>query len=531
MVHSSKVPYRFETQTGLPLVAAFDGGRLTSDGGLPWLAEAEAALGICAALAGGIRDWRRGPARHSLAALVRQRVFQITCGYADQNDANTLRTDPLLKLVCGRLPETGIDLASQPTFSRLENAVDRRAAEAMARALVTVYLRERGRAGPPSRILLDLDGTDDPAHGKQEGVAYHGYYRQHMYHPLLVFDGDTGQLITAVLRPGNTHASRFVVLLLRRLLRQLRAAWPDVAVELRADAGFAVPRLYAWCEANGLDYTIGLIPSKPLEALAAPLLAEAQAQSAAQDGIKVRLAGETRYQASSWPYARRVVYKAEALALGPNTRFVVTRHTEPPLVVSDTYVDRGQAENYIKDFKNALLADRLSDHRFWANQCRLFLHAAAYWLLGTLRTWLAGTEAAVFQFDTLRLRLLKLAGRVRELPKQVRLALASSHPGEPLWHHLAARGRATSGAAPEVGRGRLHHPKAASRLRLDARGMGSSCLGHGPRRRSTAPRWRFAGQFQVTPPHFPPTSPLRHPALTSMPLSLLHTPTPIVRRE
>lgn len=442
MAHSTRAPYRFETAAGVPLAAAFDGGRLTSDGGLPWLGEAETALGVCATLARCIPDWRRGPVQHSLQTLVQQRVFQITCGYADQNDADTLRTDPLLKLVCGRLPDSGSDLASQPTLSRLENAVDRHAAEAMAWALVAVYLQERGRAGPPSRVLLDLDGTADPAHGKQEGVAYHGYYRQHMYHPLLVFDGDTGQLITAILRPGTTHASRFVVLLLRRLLRRLRTAWPDVAVEVRADSGFAVPRLYAWCEANAVAYTIGLIPTKPLEAIAAPLLADAQAQSAAQGGIKVRLAGETRYQAGSWPDARRVVYKAEALALGPNTRFVVTSHSELPLAVYDTYVDRGQAENYIKDFKNALAADRLSDHRFWANQCRLFLHAAAYWLLGTLRTWLAGTEAAVFQFDTLRLRLLKIAGRVRELARRVRLSLASGHPGEPLWQHLAARSRA-----------------------------------------------------------------------------------------
>jgi Transposase DDE domain group 1 len=341
MSYSSKAPYRFDPGVGLPLEAAFDGGRLTSDGGLPWLGEAESAVGVCAALARCIPDWRRGPARHSLQTLVRQRVLQITCGYADQNDADSLRSDPLLKVVCGQLPDSGSDLASQPTFSRLENAVTRRAAEAMASSLVAIYLQERGRDGPPSRILLDFDGTADPAHGKQEGVAYHGYYRQHMYHPLLVFDGDTGQLITAILRPGKVHASRFVVLLLRRLCRRLRAAWPDVRLELRADSGFAVPRLYAWCEANAVAYTIGLIPTKPLEAIAAPLLADALAQSAAQEGAKVRLAGETRYQAGSWPYARRVVYKAEALALGPNTRFVVTSHTEAPLAVYDTYVDRG----------------------------------------------------------------------------------------------------------------------------------------------------------------------------------------------
>jgi len=412
---------------------------LTSDGGLPWLAEADAALGLCDQLAACIPDWRRGPVQHSLVALLRQRIFQIACGYEDQNDANMLRHDPLFKLVCGQLPDSGAPLASQPTLSRLENAIDRHTVEALATTLVTLYLRERGRAGPPRRILLDIDGTDDPAHGNQEGVRYHAFYRQHMYHPLLVFDGDTGQLITAVLRPGNAHASRFVVLVLRRLLRRLRRTWPAIRVELRADSGFAAPRLYAWCEANAVHYTIGLVPNSRLAALAADLLAEAEAQSARHGGAKVRLAGEAVYRAGSWPHARRVVFKAEVLGKGPNTRFVVTDHTAPPLAVYDTYVDRGQAENYIKDFKNALAGDRLSDHRFWANQFRLLLHAAAYCLLGTLRGWLAATELATAQFDTLRVRLLKIAGRVCEWVRDVRLHLASSHPSEPLWQHLARR--------------------------------------------------------------------------------------------
>ena len=441
MAQSTPDRLSFLTRAGVPLVTAFDGGRLTSDGGLPWLAEADAALDLCAALARCIPDWRRGPVIHSLETLVRQRVFQIACGYEDQDDADTLRTDPLLKLVCGRLPDSGLPLASQPTLSRLENHIDRHTAERLATALADLYIRERGRHGPPARILLDFDGTDDPAHGQQEGVAYHGYYDQHMYHPLLVLDGDTGHLITAVLRPGNCHASRFAVLVLRRLVRRLRQAWPDVAIELRADSGFAVPRLYAWCEANAVTYTIGLVPNTKLEALAAPLVAEAQAQSHAQDGGKVRLAGAGTYQAGSWPQPRRVVYKAEILEKGPNTRFVVTTRPDPPLVVYDWYVDRGQPENWIKDYKNALAADRLSDHRFWANQFRLLLHAAAYWLLDRLRRWLAGTEAARFQFDTLRLRLLKVGGKVREYLGVVWLHLASSHPSEPLWHHLAVRRR------------------------------------------------------------------------------------------
>jgi hypothetical protein len=432
----------------LPLEASFDGGRLTSDGGLPWLGEADAALGLCGALAAGVPEWRRGPVRHSLDTLVRQRVFQIACGYEDQDDADTLRTDPLLKLVCGRLPESGLDLASQPTFSRLENAVRATSCYRLALALARVYCHQReqravqhtgGPPGPPRQVLLDFDGTDDPTHGNQEGTAYHGYYGQHMYHPLLVFDGETNQLITAVLRPGNAHGSHGVVAILKRLVRHLRTWWPGVQIELRADSGFAVPALYEYCEAEGIGYTIGLIPNARLEREAAPLLAEAQRQQQETGAPKVRLAGETTYQAGTWDRPRRVVYKAEALAEGPNTRFVVTTRTAPPLALYDFYVDRGEPENWIKDFKRACKADRLSCHRFVANQFRLLLHAAAYWLLDTLRHWLLAAGQARLQLDTLRLRLLKIGGRVRELLTRVRLHLASSHPAEPLWRLLAAR--------------------------------------------------------------------------------------------
>jgi hypothetical protein len=440
----SGVGFRF-WQDDVNLGVRFDGGQVTSDGGLPWIVEAETALGVCAALAAQVPEWRRGGVRHSLERLVRQRVFQIACGYEDQDDADTLRRDPLFKLACGRLPVSEPDLASQPTLSRLENAVDRHAVEHLAGSLADLYIRERARPGRPTRIVLDLDGTDDPAHGEQEGVAYHGHYRQHMYHPLLIFDGETGHLITAVLRPGNVHGSRFVVLVLRRLLRKVRAQWPAIPVEIRADSGFAVPRLYAWCEANGVDYTIGLIPNATLEARAAPLLADAHAQSAAQDDGKVRLAGETAYQAGSWPIPRRVVFKAEILVKGPNTRFVVTTRTDDPLALYDWYVDRGEAENWIKDFKNALAADRLSDHRFWANAFRLLLHAAAFWLLDQLRRWLLSAQAARLQLDTLRLRVIKIGGWVRErtdfaIP-DICVHLASHHPGLALWLLLARASR------------------------------------------------------------------------------------------
>jgi hypothetical protein len=226
---------RFETGAALALEAAFDGGALTSDGGLPLLAEVDSELEVCGRLAACVPEWRAGPAGHPIPALVRQRVFQIACGYEDQNDADLLRSDPLLKLACGRLPETGGDLASQPTLSRLENAPGRRACLRMAEALVDLYMERRGKDGSPSRVLLDFDSTDDPAHGEQEGVSYHGYFGQHQYHPLLVFDGDTGQFVTAVLRPGNAHAGAASLAVLRRLVGKLRGRWPGTQVEIRAE--------------------------------------------------------------------------------------------------------------------------------------------------------------------------------------------------------------------------------------------------------------------------------------------------------
>jgi hypothetical protein len=438
MPQSATPVMSFVGSAPLPLEASFDGGRLTSDGGLPWLEQADAALGLCAAVAAMIPDWRRGPVRHPLETLVRQRVFQIACGYEDQDDADTLRTDPLLKLVCGQLPESGRDLASQPTLSRLENAVDGPSCYRLAVALGTLYLRERERDGVPTHIVLDLDGTDDPTHGQQEGSAYHGYYRQHMYHPLLVFDGETHQLITAVLRPGNTHGSTGVIAVLTRVVRLLRERWPDVGIELRMDSGGAVPAIYDWCEAQGIAYTIGLITNPRLTALAAPLAAEAQRLRAASEAQKVRLLGDLVYQADSWDHPRRVIVKAEALPKGPNTRFVITTRADPPETLYDWYVARGDGENAIKDLKVACFADRLSDHRFWANQFRLLLHAVAYWLLDTLRRWLRAQRVAPMQLDTLRLRLLKIGGRVWQYPDRVRLRLATSHPGQLLWQHLVA---------------------------------------------------------------------------------------------
>ncbi len=429
---------RFGTQTALTLEAAFDGGRITSDSGLVWLAELEKELGLCEKMAEHVPEWRKRRGHHSLSALIKQRVFQIACGYEDQNDSNSLREDPLLKLVCGSLPETGTDLASQPTISRLENAATARSCYRMAEALLELYLTQRGKDGVPKKVLLDFDATADPTHGEQEESYYHGYYQEHIYHPLVVFDGDTGELITAVLRAGNTHASRSAVALLKRIVRRLREAWPKVQIELRADAGFAVPEIYDYCEQEGIGYTIGLISNPRLQALAEDLLKRAKRDSEEREGEKVRLVSSGSYQALSWERSRRVIYKAEVLQKGQNSRFVVSSRSDEPERLYNWYVRRGESENRIKDFKLALKADRLSCHRFFANQfIRLLLHAAAYWLLDTLRRKLAGAGIERMQLDTLRLYLIKIGGRVRQLPTKVRLHLASGHPGGRLWHALS----------------------------------------------------------------------------------------------
>ena len=337
---------RFETEARLPLEAAFDGGRLTSDGGLLWLEKMDEELGLCQAISECVPEWRRRKGRHSLASLVRQRVFQIACGYDDQNDSDTLREDPLLKLCCGSLPESGLDLASQPTISRMENAATMGSCHRIAEVLFEIYLTEREREGAPKKVLLDFDATADPTHGEQEGSFYHGYYGQHIYHPLLVFDGESGHLITALLRAGNTHASNSSVALLKRIVCRLRSRWAGVHIEMRADAGFAVPAIYDYCEQQGITYTIALITNERLKEMAGELLEEAREEHE-RTAHKAKLFAEGTYQAASWEKKRRVVYKAEVMEQGTNRRFVLTTRSDEPKALYEFYAKRGEAENSI----------------------------------------------------------------------------------------------------------------------------------------------------------------------------------------
>jgi hypothetical protein len=302
----------------------------------------------------------------------------------------------------------------------------------LSKQLVEGYLAAHPRQR--NLVVLDIDATDDATHGRQQMSLFHGYYDQHMYHPLLVFDGVTGYPLAAVLRPGNSHAAKGAAGILKRLIRRLQRAYPQATILLRADGGFASPAIYELLERLGVRYTIGLITNERLREHVADLITET-AQAQADSGEKQRAFASFRYRAGSWNTARRVIAKVEQLVQGTNTRFVVTnlRFETPQQIYDGIYVGRGDAENRIKELKLHLKADRTSCHTFAANQFRLLLHTFAFVLLWHLRQAATGTELATASFETLRLRLLKVGARVKETVRRVVLQLASSYPYQRLF--------------------------------------------------------------------------------------------------
>lgn len=415
------------------LAVDFEGGEITSDAGLLLIRGADDSLKLTERISGCIEDRRDGRyADHSMVELLRQRIYQVVAGYEDCNDANVLRRDPALKAACDRLLSDA-DLASQPTLSRLENLVTSRDLYRLAEQFVQIYIR-RNKKRNPKRIILDLDGTDDPTYGNQQLTFFHGYYDQYMYHPLVIYDADTGELVTAVLRAGNRHASYGAVAVLRRIVPKLRTAFPTAEIIIRGDAGFAVPEMYEYCEQRRLKYVIGLIRNDVLERMAEDLLQTAH-ERYEETGKKQRLFTEGKYQAKSWDKERRVIIKAEWLDKGANSRFVVTNLSLRAKALYEFYTERGgTCEVRIDEFKNGLKAGRLSCHRFVANQFRLFLHMAAYWLVLRLREALAKTEFSAMQIQQLRLRLLKIGGQVIQTARRVCFRLASGYP----WQNIFA---------------------------------------------------------------------------------------------
>jgi hypothetical protein len=354
-----------------------------------------------------------------------------------------LRHDPLLKSVCDRTPQAG-GLSSQPPLARLENAVGARTLRVVLREIEEQYMRSFPQ--DPEVIVLDIDSTDDPTHGQQQLTFFHGYYDQHMYHPLLIFDGESGQLVSAVLRPGHAHAARGAMGGLRRLMSRLKQRFPHVQLVVRGDSAFAVPRLLRMLEERdrelgGIAYVFGLAQNAVLLRHGAVTLTEARVRFRAT-GRTVQHFDAFAYAAESWAQGRHVVMKAEVSEQGANPRFGVTALTEfAPARLSHAYWERGQGENFLKDFKNTLQADRLSCSTFTANFFRLLEHAAAYVLFHALRTQVAPLAPRLgrAQFDTLRLALLKVAALVSYSTRRLLVRLPSAFPLALLFRQLAPR--------------------------------------------------------------------------------------------
>lgn len=438
-----------------PVQVDFDGGDLSSDAGLAALALADHQLQLTERLAAAIED-PRDPAKveHSLLVLLRERIYLIAAGYADANDAQTLRDDPLLKLAVGKTPQAP-PLAGQSTLSRLENAVRPADLERLGQVLLEVFVARcvahAQRTGQAPRVVLDLDPFEDPAHGNQQGVLFNGHYDSHCYLPLYLcgsLEGGRHYVLGVLLRNGRAspaHGARF---LLSRVVRALREQFPEGQILIRGDSAFGVPKLIRLCQRLQVQFCFGKAQNPRLHALSERV----QLQAAVAWSVTKRATpvyGEFLYAAQSWARTERVICKTE-VTRGPrgdsklNPRFVVTNLREEdgwsPAAVYRCYCERGDPENRIKEFKEDLAGDRLSCHTFRANQCRLVLHVAAYLLYQAVQDALAQvapeTEWAKAQVGTIRVKLVKVAAQVVERCRVVRVHLPTSYPWQALWRKL-----------------------------------------------------------------------------------------------
>lgn len=425
---------------GKSIVARFDGGQLSSDAGVLVLREIEQRLGIAEQLATCLDDPRsQAQVIHGLAEMTRFRMLMIASGYEDGNDASTLRSDPAFKLAQGTLP-SGPDLASQPTISRLENLPDVRSLLRMGRAFVDLYCTSYARV--PKRIVLDVDDTFDAVHGGQQLRLFNGHYDEYGFQPIVVFDGD-GRFVTAMLRPAKRPKGKEIARFLRRLLRAIRVNWPGTQILIRADSHYCCPEVIDFCRANGLDFILGVAPTTTLRRHVEALEQSTQARIEARaKKVKLRRFKEFYDGAASWSRVERIIARVEAGEAGTDTRFIVTNLEggRAKKLYQDLYCRRGCAENHIKSWKTHLAADRTSCSKATANQFRLFLHAGAYWLLWAMRNAMPRRSTwRVAQFDTLRLRLVKIAARVVEMKTQIRLHLPSACPYQAILRTVLGR--------------------------------------------------------------------------------------------
>lgn len=428
--HQEVLPFFGTPVHGKKVQLDFNGGSVTSNAGILLLSETEKRVGIIDLVVSCIADKRRPySVEHSLKELVSQRVFQIACGDEDAVDSNHLRTDPALKLAVGRLPDEGIDLASQPTLSRLENGVSRTTLMRMAYALIDGFIDSYPEE--PRVIVLDFDDTDNTVHGSQQQSLFNSYHDEYCFMPLHVYEGLSGKLITTILRPGKRPSGGETLSYLKRLVGRIRGSWPKTLILFRGDGHYSSPDVFNWIKDQENIYSVvGLTGNAVLNKTVEPVV-QAVKKRYMESRCPVKRYHSFLYRAGSWSGVRRVVAKVERNEKGLNVRFISTELMEAraTALYETIYCARGNMELYIKDHKTYLNSDRSSCHRFEANQFRLFLHSLAYVLLHTLKTQvLQGTGFATATMETLRLKLLKVGARVIELKTKIRLHLPTAYP-------------------------------------------------------------------------------------------------------
>jgi hypothetical protein len=414
---------------GKELCARFDGGRLSSDGGVLLLRGIELGLGLADLLASCMAD-ERDPSstRHSQSDMIRARMFAIACGYEDCDDLDSLRSDPAFKLACGRLSESGNELMSQPTLSRLENAPSWRELARMGLCLIDLFCDSFRSV--PARIVLDIDDTADRVHGGQQLALFNAHYDDYCFQPIHIFDAASGKPILSLLRPGKRPSGAEAALILQHVIRRIRHSWPRVQITVRGDGHYGTPEVMDLLEEQGCGYILGLPTNARLKLIGQPWCEDAAVRRALSGRDKVRRFFQAGYRAKSWSRERRIAARVEATSKGADIRFIVSNLPGPAKVLYEKiYCARGRMENMIKDHKLYTKSDRTSCHRWEANQFRLFLHTGAYWLLHRLRRaaprrsrWRTAT------FETLRRTFLKIAVRIEELKSRIKIALPSAYP-------------------------------------------------------------------------------------------------------
>lgn len=404
---------------------SFSGERISSDGGLLLLREVENQLGILERISSCITDVRDSRyIDHTLKEMITQRVFQIAAGYEDCNDCNDLRSDMVMKACANRLPQTGDDLASQPTMSRLENTVTTRDLYKIGRELLDFFVASYSTQ--PGVIIIDCDDTNNNTYGQQELALFNNYYHDHCYMPLHIYEGLTGKLITTILKPGRRNKQNSVASLLKKLICHLRQKWPDTLIIVRGDSHFASKDFMEWCANNPLTgYITGLSGNKKLHELARVTIDSAEREYK-QYGRPVKRYHSFMYQAGSWEIPQKVVVKVEVSAMGTNIRYIVSNliKVRAKELYEKGYCARGGMELRIKEHKLYLKSDRSSCNSFRANQFRLFMHSIAYVLLHTMQKELfKDTQFANATFKTIREKIIKTAAWVKEMKTKIKIEL------------------------------------------------------------------------------------------------------------